>query len=561
MGNPLRRGWLALAAWLALSGAAVAQAPLAVSRLTADAPSGQVTQGMFDADFVRVPGTARLAPGSPGAQWWRVTATGDIAAAGEPHLVVANPHLNWLEAWRPGDAAPQPRSALGANADRSYAARALVLALPHGLRAGQSVYLRVHVVSPVAMPVGIEPRALVHRRDLVHVAWRTAVLVTMLVLALLAFGFWLGGGERGFAWLMVALLAQVGFLAVEGGEIRLLPWLANLLGQDLRAGRLFGAIGAIASIGFLDYYLDLSRRQPRVMAVLKACGVAMALVVVATFFTLSPAVALVANAVLIVAVGATVVATATAARRRERAAWFLALSSTPLLVVVVWRVGGLVGAWPMPDGLAIALPVVLALSGLLLTLGLSDKMQQLRRDRDRASELAAYDGLTGAASRQMIEEQLAAAVASAHRQGQPLSVVFFDIDHFKRINDEHGHLVGDHCLRVIALRTRNRLRSYDRLGRYGGDELLVILPDTRLGEAFGVAENLRSAVNCRPLSINGARISASLSLGVAELAAGESAHDLLQRADAALYASKANGRDRVTAEAAPTAPSVVPAPA
>lgn len=550
-----------MAAWLALTGGAAAQAPLAVSRLQADAPPAQVTQGMFDKAFVRGPGPARLAPTSPGAQWWRVMAARDIAASGEPHLVVAHPRLNRLEAWRPGDAAPQSLAAMGAEAERAFSTRALVLPLPQGLKAGQSVYLRVHVVSPVAMPVAIEPRAVMHRRDLVHVAWRTAVLVTMLVLVVLALGFWLRGGERGFAWLMVALLAHVGFLAVEGGEIRLLPSLANLLGHDLRAARLFGAIGAIASIGFLDYYLELSRRQPRVMRVLKACGAAMALVVVATFFTVSPAVALVANAVLVVAVGATVVATVTAARRRERAAWFLAFSSTPLLVVVVWRVGGLVGLWPMPDGLAIAFPVVLALAGLLLTLGLSDKMQQLRRDRDRAGERAAFDGLTGAASRQMIEDQLAAAVVHAHRHGQPLSVVFFDIDHFKRINDEHGHLVGDHCLRVIALRTRNRLRTYDRLGRYGGDEMLVILPGTRLAEAFGVAENLRSVVNCRPLSINGARINASLSLGVAELAAGESAHDLLRRADAGLYASKANGRDRVTAEAAPPAAAAAPAPA
>jgi diguanylate cyclase (GGDEF)-like protein len=84
------------------------------------------------------------------------------------------------------------------------------------------------------------------------------------------------------------------------------------------------------------------------------------------------------------------------------------------------------------------------------------------------------------------------------------------------------------------------------VGRFGGDEILVVLPDTQLREALGVAENLRVSVNCRPLSIDGRLFPATLSLGVAELHHGESVEKLLERADAALYASKAAGRDRVT---------------
>jgi len=121
------------------------------------------------------------------------------------------------------------------------------------------------------------------------------------------------------------------------------------------------------------------------------------------------------------------------------------------------------------------------------------------------------------------------------------------IDRFKGINDDFGRRVGDSCVKIIALRTRNRLRTYDLFGRWGGDEVLVLLPDTRLGEALGVAENLRSAVNCRPLSIDGHLFDASLSLGVAQLGEGETAEQLLERADAALYSSKSAGRDRVTA--------------
>src|SRR5690606_13329031 len=88
-------------------------------------------------------------------------------------------------------------------------------------------------------------------------------------------------------------------------------------------------------------------------------------------------------------------------------------------------------------------------------------------------------------------------------------------------------------------------RTYDQIGRYGGDEMVVLLPCTGLREAVGVAENLRSAVNSRPIAVDGAVVDVTLSLGVAELQPGESPGQLLERADAALYASKSAGRDRV----------------
>jgi diguanylate cyclase (GGDEF)-like protein len=222
-----------------------------------------------------------------------------------------------------------------------------------------------------------------------------------------------------------------------------------------------------------------------------------------------------------------------------------------LLVLLLMRVSELLGFWVAPSWLVYAYPAGFALAGLVITIGLSDKMQELRRDRDHASRLASYDALTGASSRQVIEEQLHAAVADAHRLERPLSVVFFDIDHFKQINDVHGHRIGDQCLRIVALRTRNRLRTYDHMGRYGGDEMVVVLPDTNLKEAIGVAENLRSAINCRPVVVDDRSIDVTLSLGVAQLAEGEPADRFLERADAALYASKSAGRDRVTGHIRP----------
>jgi len=519
--------------------------PVVVSRLDADPIPAQVLAGRFDSGFVAVP-HAVIHERERTPRWWRVTATEEIARADAPQLVLQAPHLNQVEAWAPEQARPLRRALTGANADLNFSTRGLVVPLADGLAAGDSVYLRVHALSATPMPVSIEPLAQVHRADLVHVAWRAVVLSSLLVLAVLALGFWIGIGERSYAYLMLTLLAQVGFFASCGGEVRLLPWLADVIATDPRLPRMFALLGVIASIVFLTHYLDLRARQPRMARILDGCCGVMALLLLATFVSVARWIAIVGNVTLLLGVATVFAASAIGSLRRQRAAYFLLLSWLPMLLLLCLRVGELFGLWSNPVWVGYAFPAAFVVAGLVITIGLSDTMQQLRRDRDHASRLATFDALTGALSRPAIEQRLKAAVVEAHRSGRPLSVVFFDIDRFKRINDDYGHRVGDSCLRIIGLRTRNRLRTYDLFGRFGGDEILVVLPDTRLGEALGVAENLRSAVNCRPLSIDGYALEASLSLGVAELAAGESAEHLIERADEALYASKSAGRDRVT---------------
>lgn len=561
MGEPSRLRWLAatltvIAAFVATaapllasgkpaSAMAAAATGLQVARLDADPVPLQVLEGQFDERFVAADAPVIRETGSS-PRWWRITAGHDILAADDPQLVLQSPHLAQVEAWTPGRAMPLQRALIGEHADPRYSTRALVVPLARGLRAGQPVYLRVHARGMASMPVAIEPLAAVHRADLQHVAWRTLALVSLLLLSVLALGFRVGVGERGYAWLSLTLLAQCAFLASSGGEIRLLPWLAGALGNDIRIVRLFGLIATVSGLVFLGHYLDLRARQPRLVRILDGCNLVLAGLIVATLASSSRLVAVFGNLVLLAAAITVLVATVVAVGQRQRAAYFLLIAWLPTTALLVLRVGELLGGWVNPAWMNYALPVALPLSGLVITIGLSDALQQLRRDHDRASRQATYDGLTDALTRPAIEQRLKTAVETAHDSGRPLAVVFFDIDRFKRINDDYGHRAGDACLRIISLRTRNRLRTYDLIGRWGGDEMIVVLPDTRLGEALGVAENLRSAVNCRPLSIDGNLFDASLSLGVAELAAGESAEHLLERADSALYSSKQAGRDRVT---------------
>lgn len=155
------------------------------------------------------------------------------------------------------------------------------------------------------------------------------------------------------------------------------------------------------------------------------------------------------------------------------------------------------------------------------------------------------DALTGAWNRRYLDRAMAAELSRAERYRHPLSVMLFDIDFFKRINDEHGHQAGDTVLKELAGVTRTGMRATDALVRWGGEEFLVLMPYTAHGMAQRAAENLRRRIGGHPFTGVG-RI--TVSIGVVEWNEGESAGALFLRADRAMYRAKAAGRDRVVAD-------------
>jgi diguanylate cyclase (GGDEF)-like protein len=162
----------------------------------------------------------------------------------------------------------------------------------------------------------------------------------------------------------------------------------------------------------------------------------------------------------------------------------------------------------------------------------------------RARHAADHDHLTGARSRRAFFELAAREQARAQRRGIPLSLLLFDVDHFKRINDTHGHAAGDRVLVDIVQRTGNIVRAIDIVARLGGEEFAVLLPDTTADTALLVAERLRHGLdNQLKHGLEGAGY--TVSIGAATLHAGESIDAMLSRADAALYAAKAGGRNAV----------------
>jgi diguanylate cyclase (GGDEF)-like protein len=159
--------------------------------------------------------------------------------------------------------------------------------------------------------------------------------------------------------------------------------------------------------------------------------------------------------------------------------------------------------------------------------------------------LAITDQLTGLYNREYLHRHLSAVAGEADLSGEPLSAVMIDIDHFKRVNDEHGHDVGDAVLIEVAARLRGAVRGRDSLIRYGGEEILAVLPGS--DEAAAVAERMRRRLEADPIRVSGRDIEVRISAGVARHRAGEILSDVIRRADRALYRAKAAGRNRVCA--------------
>jgi diguanylate cyclase (GGDEF)-like protein len=192
--------------------------------------------------------------------------------------------------------------------------------------------------------------------------------------------------------------------------------------------------------------------------------------------------------------------------------------------------------------------IAIVLAGALLLLLGALVVRTFVRMR-RLGEMAATDPLTGVANRRGIEQLGSDAVVIARELRQPLCALVLDVDHFKRVNDGHGHPCGDQVLARIAHACRDALRHIDLFGRHGGEEFLVLLPDTRLAYAWPVAERLRTAVAGLSFDDIAPGLAVTVSIGMAQLRPADAGlRELVARADAALYRAKANGRDRVEAE-------------
>ena len=165
----------------------------------------------------------------------------------------------------------------------------------------------------------------------------------------------------------------------------------------------------------------------------------------------------------------------------------------------------------------------------------------IERQTHELKEMATHDGLTDILNRKAIEQNLTEEADRSIRHGSPFSIIMFDIDYFKKVNDSYGHNAGDEVLKRVSACVANLIRTTDKVGRWGGEEFLVLVPETPLEEAMILAERIRKAVEATRYAI---AAPVTVSLGVAQFEANESGEGFVKRADTALYQAKEGGRNR-----------------
>jgi diguanylate cyclase (GGDEF)-like protein/PAS domain S-box-containing protein len=174
-----------------------------------------------------------------------------------------------------------------------------------------------------------------------------------------------------------------------------------------------------------------------------------------------------------------------------------------------------------------------------------------RQQAETLERLALLDALTGIGNRRYLESRLRAKLDQTQRYGWPLGVVFVDVDHFKHVNVPHGHAVGDEVLRAVARTMEGGARSFDAVGRWGGEEFVAALTSVEPPEAVAAGERLRTLVASTRVPAGSRHLHVTVSVGVTCARLDDTLESLLTRADRLMYASKAAGRNRVTSDVAP----------
>jgi diguanylate cyclase (GGDEF)-like protein len=478
-----------------------------------------------------------------GGGWWRL----DPAASGPDRLLlVYHPYSARVSVRMPPDYRLRARTIFEADLDPAWSRRALAFPLK----------------APGPVFIGIEgaryPLQVAIRDAREHIAedrGHTRVLFTsigvLVGVSLVALVFWLVLRDRIYLWYAACMASQMLYLLCSNGEAYAMPGL-RLLGRFAAPGVWFVAtLSTIVSVNFLLVFADLRTRVPRLSRLLLLVGAWLPMLLLALLVSPWPAdkgwFPGIGNLLLLLANIVAIAALTLAWRRGGRHAGQMLLAWVPLVVVSTARAVQLSIGAPLSPWLEYGLPLVLACTAVVLMLGLADRMQAFRSERDRARQDAQHDPLSGAYNRVGIMQRLQHAVAEARAGSRQLAVLFLDIDHFKRINDTHGHALGDACIRQLSWLVQEELMPGESFGRLGGEEFMLVLPGVNGRHARDAAERLRRKVEGRSVVLDGVRVGMTVSIGSVEYAAPETADALVRRADAAMYAAKEAGRNRVVA--------------
>jgi diguanylate cyclase (GGDEF)-like protein len=481
--------------------------------------------------------------------WYALELADDWHGSTRPLLAIRGNTRARVTVYLPPDYRPRSETVFDATLDPSFSHRAVVYLLPGNLRANQPIYVALgNPGQSQPIRIGITDVAGYRVRDLRHVRVSTFFASVQLSMVLVILCFWVVLRDRMFLYFIVYVCAQLIYGMAVSGELYALPGAALLTPLGYHTGQCMAAVAAGFSAWFILAFADLHRCTPRLAAWLGALRwpfLALAVIVWLPFLRPDAWLPNTVNALLIASTGLALAATWVAWRGGNRQAGFFLLSWMPLLALTLARVVQLLAGLPLPAWLEYGFPGSMAWAAVVITVGLADRTLQVRHERDLATRMAQFDPLTGVFNRRAIMDRLRSAW-QAGGERQALAVLFLDIDYFKQINDSRGHSAGDACLAAVVEAIRAELGPLDRLGRYGGEEFLVMLRGDSARMAIRVAERISARASALRVPIGEHLIALTVSIGVAVRDATlTDVETLVERADSAQYRAKAEGRNRV----------------
>jgi diguanylate cyclase (GGDEF)-like protein len=514
-----------------------------------------VTSGSLDDQF-GPPTSAE--PRSRGAAFWLRLKSAERpapagVAVGIPVVVVhaAQRTQADLYAARAGDAVALPRAV---QLPGFRGTQDTVFTYVEGLHAGQSLYARVTVAGGESEPVTFSSSTLDRTlaRGAEHARMIALAFGALMAMALAALLIWFVLADRVFILYATLFFLQALYIAYLSGQGFDWPWLSYARPMTSFAWNVpVGLSGAVACL-FTREIADLEHFSPRIYAIFgwfAAAFVVIAIANLAKLLGFGIWVNALGNVMFVVAALFTLVTAFLAWRRGNRAAgWFL-IAWTLLegfTITAAVRFLFTASADSSPLLYYYGLPLSMVAAAVLIALGVADRLRVQRAALTEAERRAQTDPLTGVLNRRSLIERLDAACQRARARGLPIALLFIDLDHFKQINDSFGHQAGDACLRAIIDPIHAELRQSDVIGRYGGEEFVVILSSADAAAANPIAQRILERVAAVCVDGFGQPIRLTCSIGIAASdTLGVWGEQLIAQADAAVYVAKRHGRNQV----------------
>jgi diguanylate cyclase (GGDEF)-like protein len=549
-----------LAAWLLGLAAFISPAIVAAAERALDvwmldvAASGptveSVTNGSLDAHFG--PMTGHAPNPAPETLWLRVRSAETFNPTGIPVLIARMGWFQRVEVFPAGAAVSQPLSR-ATEMPEFGGAHDSVFILPGALKAGQSVYVRVATAggSKESLRFSVATLDETLARAAEHSRMIAIAFGALMAMSLGAVLIWFILKDKLFILYPALFFLEALYLVFFSGQGFYWPLLSYARAVSAYTWNVPVALGGAVACLFIREIADLKHFSPRAYTVfgwLAWTFVVLAFSNVARVVGLDGLVAAIGN-IAFVGTGIFTLVVAFLAWRsgNQAAGWFLIAWVMLETFAIATAVRLLIGRAEQAEGLLYyGLPLSIVAAAILVALGVADRLREQRLALSDAERRAQTDPLTGVLNRRSLIEHLDAACLRARARGLPIALLFIDLDHFKEINDTFGHAAGDACLHAIIGPIQTELRQSDVIGRYGGEEFVVMLSSADIAAAHPIAERIRNRVADVRIEGYGTPIRLTCSIGVATSdTLGVWGEHLIAQADAAVYAAKRSGRNRV----------------